>query len=436
MRPGILVVAKAPVAGEAKTRLAIEIGPKVAADLASAALLDTLDACERAFPRRLRTLALTGDLERAERFSELAGRLAVWGVFRQRGNGFGSRLANAHVDAAHVLRSPVVQIGMDTPHVTARQLTAISELLSDDIDAALGPAADGGWWSLALKHPRWARDLAGVPMSTSHTGEDTHAMLTRSGARVASTGQLRDIDTVADAAAVADAHPSLRFAAAWRSVASESSSATELFEEALAGATCVMHGMPGGPVELPVDSWRGACDESDRVLMGECAGPTLDVGCGPGRFTHGLAVQGTAALGIDIAPGAVRHTRARGAQAICRDVFHPLPAEGRWQSVLLADGNIGIGGDPVRLLRRIGDLMSPTGRALVELAPPGAGVTTHRVQLEVSGRRSTPFGWAVVGAECLDALARQASLRSLWLINHRGRWFAELARATARGSAR
>jgi hypothetical protein len=136
-------------------------------------------------------------------------------------------------------------------------------------------------------------------------------------------------------------------------------------------------------------------------------------------------------LGIDVAADAVRQTRARGAQAIRRDVFERVPGEGRWDSVLLADGNIGIGGDPVRLLRRIRALLSPAGHAIVEVAPPGAGATTHRVHLEVAGRRSSPFPWAVVGAECLEELARLASLHTLRFFVEQGRWFAQLTRMEA-----
>ena len=41
----------------------------------------------------------------------------------------------------------------------------------------------------------------------------------------------------------------------------------------------------------------------------------------------------------------------RGGAALRRDVFAPLPGEGRWYTALLADGNVGIGGDPVALLQ-------------------------------------------------------------------------------------
>ena len=88
-------------------------------------------------------------------------------------------------------------------------------------------------------------------------------------------------------------------------------------------------------------------------MLAHCVGPTLDVGCGPGRMSAHLAGRGRCVLGIDVVREAVDQTRARGVSALLRDVFAPLPGEGRWDTALLADGNIGIGGDPVALLRRV-----------------------------------------------------------------------------------
>ena len=431
MRPGILVVAKAPVAGEAKTRLGAQVGFRVAADVAGACLLDTLDACEEAFPHGRRVLALSGELELAARSSELIDRLAGWRVVRQRGHGLGARLAAAHRDAAMVLGAPVVQIGTDTPQVSPDQLQGIARQLSTGrCDAVLGPALDGGWWTLGLVHPRWAGGLADVPMSTARTGDATRAMLARGGARVATTEPLRDIDTMADAEAVSRAVPQSRFADAWRRVVLDVVSPAELFDAALAGASCILHGMPRGPVQLPIAKWRANCDSTDNALLAQCSGPTLDVGCGPGRLTHGLALRGVAALGIDVAPRAVRQTRDRGAHALRRDVFGPVPGSGRWESVLLADGNIGIGGDPTRLLARVRDLLAPGGRAVVEVECPGTELATHQVHIQVGGRLSSRFGWAVLGPEALAVLAREASMRMLTLTEHTGRWFARLEKAS------
>src|SRR5206468_8748122 len=115
----VLVVAKAPVPGQAKTRLAASVGDRAAADIAAAALLDTLDAVADA-PVAERVVALTGSLDDACGGAEIRSRLADFTVVPQRGPTFADRLANAHADAAAATGGlPVLQIGMDTPQVTS-----------------------------------------------------------------------------------------------------------------------------------------------------------------------------------------------------------------------------------------------------------------------------------------------------------------------------
>ena len=212
--PVVLVMAKAPVPGRAKTRLAVHLGPVAAADLAAAALLDTLDACEGVFGSGRVHLALAGRLADAARGREIRERLAGWTVHDQRGEGFGERLAHAHHDVGRHAGAPVVQIGMDTPHVTGPDLEEVARLLAT-ADAVLGHAPDGGWWVLGLRDPGRAAALTGVPMSTAQTGARTEAALAAAGAGVARTRVLRDVDTVEDAAAVAALAPDSRFARAW-----------------------------------------------------------------------------------------------------------------------------------------------------------------------------------------------------------------------------
>ena len=427
MSAGVLVVAKVPVPGQVKTRMAAELGVYAAAELAAAALLDTLDSAEAAFPKDRRVLALAGDLKRAIGAAEIEARFGRWQVVGQRGSGLASRLWHAHQTAAVLVEGPVVQVGMDTPQVTGSQLEAFGGALDrGECDAVIGPAVDGGWWVLGVTEPRWAADLSSVPMSTQETGRATRRVLAQRGARVLEAETLRDVDTVADAELVAEAAPGTRFAAAWQRMQAEQPAPVELFSSALSGASCTVHGLPAGVAELPIARWSGSCDAADLAMLDHCVGPTLDVGCGPGRLTHGLASRGAPALGIDVAPDAVRLTRARGAHALCRDVFDPVPGEGRWDSVLLADGNIGIGGDPTRLLGRVAGLLSAGGRAVIEVAPPGTPLSQQRLRLEVGGRLSSPFPWAVLGPEALAEIARQVSLRLLRVTARDGRWFAEL----------
>lgn len=209
-----LVVAKAPVPGEVKTRLALGVGGQAAADLAAAALLDTVETCASAFGARRCVLAISGDLASAARGDECVAAVAGWTIVAQRGQGLAERLAHAHEDAG---AGPVVQVGMDTPQVTADDLRRAAAAL-DDHDAVLGPAEDGGWWVLAVRAASSASALREVEMSTTTTYADTRSALTGRGLRVAVTRVLRDVDTVRDASAIAAASPRTRFADAWREV--------------------------------------------------------------------------------------------------------------------------------------------------------------------------------------------------------------------------
>jgi SAM-dependent methyltransferase len=198
------------------------------------------------------------------------------------------------------------------------------------------------------------------------------------------------------------------------------------FEPGLLGQRCWLELANGERIMLPIERWRAAPQGGDELLLEHCAGPTLDVGCGPGRLTVGLVERGVVALGVDVSAVAVRLTRARGAPAIRRDVFGRMPGEGRWQHALLADGNVGIGGNPVRLLRRVGELLRRSGSALVEIEPPGAGL--RQDQVRVSGSESGWFAWAWLGADAIERTARHAGLDTRWVRTSGDRWFAELVR--------
>ena len=185
----------------------------------------------------------------------------------------------------------------------------------------------------------------------------------------------------------------------------------EVFATAFRGHPCVFAGPGVTRLEVPADGWSGSVDGDDAVLD-LCQGPTLDVGCGPGRMTQRLAERGAIVLGIDVVPEAVWQTRYRGVSALLRDVFEQVPAEGRWRTVLLADGNLGIGGDPVRLLERVGELLVRGGRVVADVAPPGTGLRQGRVRLTAGGLISEPFPWCVVGADAVPDLAADVGYSS------------------------
>lgn len=199
-----MVIAKAPVPGQVKTRLSPPFSPEAAARLAAAALADTL-AAVRATPVRRRVVAWDGDPGLAD--------LAGLDVLPQRGAGLGQRLAHAFADAAAGPGAglPTLLVGMDTPQLTPELLEHAFDVVSG-ADAALGPAPDGGWWALALHDPAYAAVLADVPMSLADTCARTERALTGQGIRLALLPELSDVDTFDDALAVAAQAPNSTFA--------------------------------------------------------------------------------------------------------------------------------------------------------------------------------------------------------------------------------
>jgi glycosyltransferase A (GT-A) superfamily protein (DUF2064 family) len=195
-------MAKAPVPGQAKTRLAPAFGADGAARLAGAALLDTMEAV-RSADVAARIVALSGDLAHARDRDEITVALDGVMVIPQEGASFAERLVRAHRDAA---RSglPVLQIGMDTPQVTGRLLTIAADvLLAADTDAVLGMATDGGWWALGVAEAATASVLENIPMSRADTGALTRAAITALGHTVTELPVLTDVDTPEDARLVA-----------------------------------------------------------------------------------------------------------------------------------------------------------------------------------------------------------------------------------------
>ena len=195
----LIVIAKAPVAGRVKTRLTPPFTPEQAAGLAAAALVDTLAAGLRARRPTRRVLVLEG----------AAGTWVPAGfdVLPQRGDGLAERLAAAFDDVG----GSAFLVGMDTPQVTPALLDAGLAAL-DRADAAFGAALDGGYWGIGLRRPDPAV-FRGVPMSAADTGARQHARLAELGLRTVVLPPLCDVDTAADARAVAAAAPRSRFAA-------------------------------------------------------------------------------------------------------------------------------------------------------------------------------------------------------------------------------
>jgi SAM-dependent methyltransferase len=201
------------------------------------------------------------------------------------------------------------------------------------------------------------------------------------------------------------------------------------YEQALDdGGQLTLIAESGHRLEFEIARWLAPADQVDELVIDRCRGPVLDVGCGPGRFVRALAERGIAALGLDIADTAVSLTRQLNVPALLRSVFDPAPAEGRWPTVLLMDGNIGIGGDVARLLTRVQGLLAPGGQLVVETAPDATVDRAMQVRFSRGGVTLGPsFEWAEVGIDALGDYARAAgySVAEIWSAG--GRTFATLA---------
>ncbi len=165
----------------------------------------------------------------------------------------------------------------------------------------------------------------------------------------------------------------------------------------------------GDEVRLPVGRFFNAADASDRALLATVTGPVLDVGCGPGRIPAALSADGVDALGIDISARVIDQARRNGAQAtLCCALSGALPRVGEWETILLLDGNIGIGGNPVALISRFVQALSPTGFLLVELDPHHSGWESFMARFDFPSGLGPPFEWAIVGADGLGELCALA----------------------------
>jgi len=194
----LVVIAKEPRAGYSKTRLNPPLSLAQAAKLAAACIDDTIAAIANVRVDR-RILYYQGT-----EVPESAGDMQV---LPQSPGGLDERLASLFDHCT----GPTLLIGMDTPQLTAALLEPACESWPDNVDAWLGPAHDGGFWAIGMREPRGDL-IRGIAMSTDQTGALQLARLREAGLRVGLLDPLSDVDTYADAVAVASDAPHTRFA--------------------------------------------------------------------------------------------------------------------------------------------------------------------------------------------------------------------------------
>lgn len=177
----------------------------------------------------------------------------------------------------------------------------------------------------------------------------------------------------------------------------------------------------GRVLDLPVHRWFAEAGVAEHRALDHAVGPALDIGCGPGRHLVALGERAVFALGIDISAAFLDVARARGVNVLRRSVFDHVPGAGRWQTALLFDGNIGIGGDPVALLSRVLELLSHDGRIVVEIEPDDPDHEILVVRAEAGVEVGPWFHWTTVGRERLTAIAATLGLElvDVWDSEHR-----------------
>jgi SAM-dependent methyltransferase len=195
------------------------------------------------------------------------------------------------------------------------------------------------------------------------------------------------------------------------------------------GSDLVLHRDDDTKSVLPVTRWLQDPDLVDDAVLQDAVGPVLDVGCGPGRMLHAAARAGLTALGIDTEETATGIARREGRDAVTGNIFDALPEDRLFGTVLLLDGNIGIGGDPRALMARCGDLLAPDGILIVETHPDRRHNKSFLAYLtDVSGNRSNLFPWAEVGTLPLLRFAGSVGLRPVHRRTKQGRTFQHLQR--------
>ncbi len=388
----ILVLAKEPVPGRAKTRLQADFSPAEAASLAACSIEDTLRAVRvsRA-PRKV--LAWEGDP-------------APWdGEFEivpQPDGTLNDRLSAAFAAVLNERADPVLLIGMDTPQVTAAML----DVGWGGADAVLGLSEDGGFWAIGLRSGDPRRVFDGIPMSTDRTGSAQLARLGTLGLSVRLLPPLRDVDLPADAEQVAASYPWLRFSRRHRELldARLEQTAERLFDRAFSGATTLVCSDTDA-LDFDVARWSSEADAVDLMVVSRCEPPVVDLGCGPGRMVVALNRSGRSALGVDMSAAAVGTSMSRGGPALRRRITERLPGEGRWGTALLVDSNVGMGGDVEALLRRCIDLIGAGGLIICEVDEVPDRHEVHQVVLTSGGMTSQPLPWGRVGARALVRVA-------------------------------
>lgn len=194
-RPAVIVMAKAPRPGEAKTRLTPPLTPAGAAGLSACLFADTLSLARGAGAAAV-VVAYAPSDGRAALEAHAGGAELVW--LEQEGSGLGERLTSAAARAASMNLGPLVFVGADSPTLPPRHLaSALDGLAGGRADVALGPTEDGGYYAVGLRAPSPGL-FDSVEWSTPRAYAQTARNAARLGLRLLELPRWYDVDTPAD----------------------------------------------------------------------------------------------------------------------------------------------------------------------------------------------------------------------------------------------
>jgi|SRR5215204_562188 len=202
-RPAVIVMAKAPRAGEAKTRLAPPLTPAEAARLAACLFADTVAAALGVGAAVVVAYAPADGrplLEETLRVALRGG--ASGGVLwlEQRGVDLGERLDGVAGRAFGGGFGPLLFIGADSPTLPPSFLAAALEgLAGGRADVALGATEDGGYYAVGMREPA-AGLFDSVEWSTPRAYAQTARNAARLGLRLSELPPWYDVDTPEDLA--------------------------------------------------------------------------------------------------------------------------------------------------------------------------------------------------------------------------------------------
>ncbi len=191
MRQALVLFAKAPVAGEVKTRLAPVLGPQGAADLYLSFVADAVESAMRQSVPFFLYYAPEGS---PRILQEAFGQRVE--LLPQRGDDLGSRMDQAFREIFRRGFESAVLVGTDLPTLPPSHLTAALAAL-ERTPVVLGPSLDGGYYLIGLSSAH-SELFERVEWSTPRVLEQTLDRIHRLGLPVELLEPWYDVDTPAD----------------------------------------------------------------------------------------------------------------------------------------------------------------------------------------------------------------------------------------------